>query len=88
MSTDIYAKPDLTKKVRKRDGDRGQRGDTEDSVELEERGEREERVVDIYQSVDDILPGPQEDTRDNTAGRQTQGEFDQVVNRCQGDFLV
>ena len=84
MSADIYSVPDLTKKVRKRDGDRGRRGDTEDNVELEDRGERVEREVDIYQSVDDIVSAPQ----DNTAGRQTQGELDQVENSCHGDFPV
>ena len=71
MSTHIQTMPDLTESD----------GDTED------RGQLEERVVDndIYESVD-VVPGPQEDMRDNTAGRQTQGEFDKVVNRCQGDF--
>ena len=35
MSADIYAVPDLTKKVRQKDGEGGQRGDTEDSGRLE-----------------------------------------------------
>ena len=70
MSTDVYAFPDLTKKVRQRDGDRGERRDSEDSGQSEEdrgqmeemvvdiyeedRGQMEEMVVDIYQSVDFI----------------------------------
>ena len=69
---------DVTKKLRQRDGDRGQRGDTED------RGQREERVVDIYESVNDIVSGPQLDMRDNTAGRHSQGELDKVLNRQVG----
>ena len=60
---------DLTQNVRQRDGDRGQRGDTED------RGEFVEAVVHIYESVDDMVSGPPQDTRDNTAGRRTQGEL-------------
>ena len=63
--------------------DRGRRGGTEDSVELEDRGERVEREVDIYQSVDDIVSASQD-----RAGRQTQGELDQVENSCHDDFPV
>ncbi|XP_071385758.1 uncharacterized protein [Centroberyx affinis] len=42
MSTDIYARPDFTKKVRYNRGDQ------------EERGEREERMVEIYESADTL----------------------------------
>ena len=46
MFTDIYAIPDLTKKVRQRDRDRRERRDNEDSGQLEEdRGQMEEMVV-------------------------------------------
>ena len=58
MAAHIYTMPDLTDS----DGDRGQGGDTED------RGQFEERVVDIYESVDGIVSGPQENMRDNTSG--------------------
>ena len=82
MSADVYAVPDMTKKVRQRGGDRGERRDSEDSGQSEEdRGQMEEMVVDIYQSVDvirssDVVSGVQEDMRDEDTGRHTQGELD------------
>ena len=69
MADVIYSMPNITKKEIKPDGDRRQREDTEDKVEMEVR------VVDIYESADVVL-GPQQDTSDDTARRHTQGEFE------------
>ena len=63
MSTVIYAKPNLTKTVRKRDPERGHSDDTEDSGQLEERGDEEEREVHIYEN-EGTESGQLEESRD------------------------
>ena len=65
-----FAMTDLTKG--QRDEERGQKRDTEDS------GQLEERVVDIYESVNlfGLVPRPLRDP----AGRDTQGKFDNIIN--------
>ena len=91
MSTVIYSVPNLTRNVRLRDGERGQRGNTVNSGQIEGRGQMEDRgqipesVVHIYENLSDVrspdvISGPR-DRRMNSAGRHTQSEFDNVENR-------
>ena len=72
-----FALTDLTKG--QRNGERGRRRDTEDS------GQLEERVVDIYESVDllGLVPRPLQVMRDNPTGRQAQGTFDHAMKFCE-----
>ena len=74
MSEDVYAVPDLTKKVRY--GPRDREGETEDS------GDWEEKTVDIYVTADypdhnlDPNPSTQQDAaRNNTAQQQRGGKI-------------
>ena len=76
MAEDIYATPDMTQKVKLKD----KSADVDMTHKLmSDRGEMEERMVDIYVSADtlrghDLCSKAEDPTAENTAGDQLSGK--------------